>query len=76
MDPSHQWEPEQTDFRAPMIVHVRSRSRTSPMGGPFEAVSAGLNHSFQAQMRRWVALSPLRQVREGHSPLSGRSGDG
>ena len=62
MDPSHQWEPEQTDFRAPMIVHVRSRSRTSPMGGPFEAVSTGLNHSFQAQMRRWVALSgaPLR----------------
>ena len=68
MDPSHQWEPEQTDFRAPMIVHVRSRSRTSPMGGPFEAVSTGLNHSFQAQMRRCV---PRTVPSQGHGVMEG-----
>ena len=50
--PAHLWEPHATDYRAPMVVHVRSRSRASPMDGPFELTGGALNGSFQSQMRR------------------------
>lgn len=53
--PSHRWEPGATDFKAPTVVHVRSRSSKAPLDGPFEVVGGGLNHSFQSQMRRLPA---------------------